>query len=92
MTVRDDRLPTRQEMRKRSEMRSDAQKPHTFELLTWNHIFKDVHFLYGGEEKVPLSSVVSTSLRADAGCVERVLVAGAAKLVTLFRMHDENGA
>ena len=61
MTVRDDCLPTRQEMRKRSEMRSDAQKPHTFELLSWNHIFEDVLFLYGGEEKVPLSSVVPTS-------------------------------
>ena len=61
MTVRDDRLPTRQEVEKRCEMRSDAQKPHTFELLSWNHIFEDVLFLYGGEEKVPLSSVVPTS-------------------------------
>jgi len=30
MTVRDDRLPTRQDVEKRSEMRSDTKKPHTF--------------------------------------------------------------
>ena len=60
MTVRDDRLPTRQEVEKRCEMRSDAQKPHTFKLLTWNHNSEDVHFPYAREEKVPLSSVVPT--------------------------------
>ena len=40
MTVRDDRLPTRQDVEKRSEMRSDTKKHHTFKLLTWNHISK----------------------------------------------------
>lgn len=62
MTVRDDGLKARQEAAKRYEMRSNTQKPQTFDLLTWCHNSKlnTYIILITREDKVPLRSVVQT--------------------------------
>jgi hypothetical protein len=78
MTVRDDGLQARQEAEKRYEMRSDTQKPHTFDLLTWYHNSKHLHFPHSTRRQSSAPQRRS-NYRADSGCVKRMSVAGFAK-------------
>ena len=85
MTVRDDGLKARQEAAKRYEMRSNTQKPQTFDLLTWCHNSKLKHLHFPHNTRRQSSAPQRRpNYRADPGCVKRMSVAGSAKLLRAY--------